>query len=200
MRRMVAAFALAMSFFGVIFFYTGVSLGWLYVSRTYPSCVSIQTLYFQSFMGTLLGSAVVPIALCTTWSKANKWGCINGAIWGLIAGIVAWIVTTARLNSNVINVETTGGDYEMLAGNLAAIGVGGIISVATSYFVSHFSPSFPAVITLSIYPFNINLFLCSTPRTSTSMLHAPLMPLSRLRLLLLPTREGPVPRNWIPSH
>jgi Na+/proline symporter len=94
-------------------------------------------------MGTLLGSAVVPIALCTTWSKANKWGCINGAIWGLIAGIIAWIVTTAKNNSNVINVETTGGDYEMLAGNLAAIGVGGIISVATSYFVSHFSSSFP---------------------------------------------------------
>ena len=38
---MVAAFALAMFIFGVIFFYIGVSMGWLYVSRTYLSCVSI---------------------------------------------------------------------------------------------------------------------------------------------------------------
>jgi len=118
---MVAAFALAMSIFGVIFFYIGVSMGWLYL-----------------FMGTLLGSAVVPIALCTTWSKANKWGCVMGAIWGLVAGIIAWIVTTAKRHDK-INVETTGGDYEMLAGNLAAIGVGGIISVVSSYlFPEHF--------------------------------------------------------------
>ena len=96
-------------------------------------------------MGTLLGSAVVPIALCTTWSKANKWGCIIGAIFGLVAGIIAWLVTTAKIHKNVINVETTGGDYEMLAGNLAAIGVGGIISVVSSYLVSQFSPSLPGV-------------------------------------------------------
>ena len=144
---MVVAFAFAMSIFGVIFFYIGVSLGWLYVSRGYIYFTYLFKLHFQLFKGTLLGSAVIPIALCTTWSKANKWGCINGAIWGLIAGIIAWIVTTAKLHSNVINIETTGGDYEMLAGNLAAIGVGGIISVVTSYFVSHFSSSFPAVIT-----------------------------------------------------
>lgn len=112
---MVAAFAISMGIFGTIFFYIGVSMGWLY-----------------TFMGVLLGSAVVPIALCITWSKANKWGCIGGAVAGLIAGIIAWMVTTSQLNSE-INVQTTGGDYEMLAGNLAAIGVGGIISVVTSY-------------------------------------------------------------------
>jgi Na+/proline symporter len=103
-------------------------------------------------MGVLLGSAVVPIALCTTWSKANKWGCIGGAISGLIAGIIAWMVTTAKLNS-VINVTTTGGDYEMLAGNLAAIGVGGLVSVVVSYLVSCF-------ITHSRYYPLILLFVC----------------------------------------
>lgn len=90
-------------------------------------------------MGVLLGSAVVPIALCTTWSKANKLGCIGGAIAGLVAGIIAWMVTTAKLNP-VINVQTSGGDYEMLAGNLAAIGVGGIVSVVVSYLVSSCRP------------------------------------------------------------
>jgi urea-proton symporter len=91
-------------------------MGWLYL-----------------FMGVVLGSAVVPIALCITWSKANKWGCIGGSIAGLVAGLIAWLVTTATLNDGVIDVVTTGGDFEMLAGNLASIGVGGIVATVCSY-------------------------------------------------------------------
>ncbi|KAF8057401.1 urea transporter [Lyophyllum atratum] len=112
---MVGAYALFMSLAGLVFFYIGVSMGWLY-----------------TFMGVFLGSAVVPIALCVTWSKANKWGCIVASVSGLFAGIVAWLVTTAALNGGVINVVTSGGDFEMLAGNLASIGVGGIVAVAWS--------------------------------------------------------------------
>lgn len=93
----------------------------------------------QTFMGVILGSAVVPIALCITWSHANKWGCIGGSVAGFFAGLIAWLVTTSALNGGVINVSTSGGDYEMLAGNLASIGVGGIISVAVSLIVSHLS-------------------------------------------------------------
>lgn len=55
-------------------------------------------------MGVILGSAVVPIALCVSWKKANKWGCISGAIAGFAAGIIAWLVTTSALNGGVINV------------------------------------------------------------------------------------------------
>src|ERR1700733_1397461 len=87
-------------------------------------------------MGVILGSAVVPIALCITWSRANKWGCIGGSIAGFFAGLIAWLVTTSALNGGVINVTTSGGDYEMLAGNLASIGVGGIVAVAASLIVS----------------------------------------------------------------
>lgn len=60
-------------------------------------------------MGVILGSAVVPIAICITWSKANKWGCIIGSIVGFATGIIAWLVTTSTLNGAVINVTTTGG-------------------------------------------------------------------------------------------
>lgn len=90
-------------------------------------------------MGVILGSAVVPIALCVTWSHANKWGCLAGSLVGFVAGIVAWLVTTSALNGGVINVTTSGGDYEMLAGNLASIGVGGIIAVCSSLIVSKLS-------------------------------------------------------------
>ncbi|KAL4063427.1 urea transporter [Scleroderma citrinum] len=111
----VAAFALIMGIAGVIFFYIGISMGWLY-----------------TFMGVILGSAVVPIALCITWRKANKIGCIVGSVVGLIVGIVAWLATTAGLNNNLINVTTSGGNYEMLAGNLGSIAIGGIISTVIS--------------------------------------------------------------------
>jgi Na+/proline symporter len=55
-------------------------------------------------MGVILGSAVVPIALCVTWSKANKWGCIGGSVAGFVLGVMAWLVTTSILNDGVINV------------------------------------------------------------------------------------------------
>lgn len=89
-------------------------------------------------MGVFLGSGVAPIALSITWTRANKWGCIGGAVAGFFLGLVAWLVTTAKLNNGVINVVTSGGDLEMLAGNLASIGVGAIVSVVTSLIVSRF--------------------------------------------------------------
>lgn len=58
-------------------------------------------------MGVILGSGVVPIALCITWHKANKWGCIAGSIAGFAAGIIAWLVTTTCLNGGVIDVTVS---------------------------------------------------------------------------------------------
>ncbi|KAH0588277.1 hypothetical protein H2248_006985 [Termitomyces sp. 'cryptogamus'] len=113
---MVAVYALIMSLAGLVFFYIGVSMGWLY-----------------TFMGVVLGSAVVPIALSITWRKANKTACITGAIVGFMAGVGVWVGVTAGLNDGVVDVVTSGGDLEMLAGNLASIGVGGVIAVGGSY-------------------------------------------------------------------
>ncbi|KAL9709580.1 hypothetical protein Ac2012v2_007319 [Leucoagaricus gongylophorus] len=112
---MVAFWAIVCGLAGTIFFYIGVSMGWLY-----------------TFMGVILGSGVAPIALCITWSKANKWGCIGGSVLGFFSGLTAWLVTTAKLNDGVINVVTSGGDYEMLAGNLVSILIGAIVAVVSS--------------------------------------------------------------------
>ena len=74
------------------------------------SCSSPRGLvhfHSQTFMGVILGSAVVPIALAITWNKANKWGCIGGALVGFATGIIAWLVTTATLNDGVINVTVS---------------------------------------------------------------------------------------------
>jgi len=112
---MVVFYALVCGLAGLIFFYIGVSMGWLY-----------------TFMGVILGSGVIPIALCITWKKANKWGCVAGSVIGFAAGLIAWLITTAKLNNNVINVVTSGGDYEMLAGNIASFIIGGLIAFITS--------------------------------------------------------------------
>lgn len=93
-------------------------------------------------MGVILGSGVAPIALCITWSKANKWGCIGGSVLGFFSGLIAWLVTTAKLNDGVINVVTSGGDYEMLAGNLVSILIGAIVAVVSSLIVRFLFPSF----------------------------------------------------------
>ncbi|KAH7921519.1 urea transporter [Leucogyrophana mollusca] len=116
----VLVWALVMGIAGVVFYYIGVSMGWLY-----------------TFMGVILGSAVVPIALCITWRKANRTGCVVGSVIGFAAGVGAWLGVTAGCNAGVINVTSllitsSTGNYEMLAGNLASIGVGAIVATAAS--------------------------------------------------------------------
>ena len=82
-------------------------MGWLYVSAFFVHLRGCWLISIQTFMGVILGSAVVPIALAITWKKANKWGCIGGALAGLAAGIIAWLVTTATLNNNLIDVTVS---------------------------------------------------------------------------------------------
>lgn len=106
--------AIFMGAIATAFNYIGISMGYLY-----------------ELMGTIIGCAVVPIALCITWRKANGTGAIVGAVLGFCAGIAGWLGITYRLNG-VINVHTTFGDYEMLTGNLLSIGIGGIVTVVWS--------------------------------------------------------------------
>lgn len=83
-------------------------------------------------MGCIIGSAVAPVALAIMSTRANKWGCVGGAWGGLCAGLIAWLVTTATLNDGELSIATTGADYPMLAGNLASLGTGLIVSVVTT--------------------------------------------------------------------
>ena len=107
--------SVVMGILGLIFFYIGISMGWLY-----------------TLMGTLIGSGVVPVAIATSWKKANKWGCCVGAVGGLVVGLVAWLVTTAKLNDGLITITTTGQDYPLLAGNIGALVTGAVVSITWS--------------------------------------------------------------------
>jgi hypothetical protein len=82
-------------------------------------------------MGLLIGGAVFPAAFAITWKKQTRIGAISGCLSGLAAGIIAWL-TTAKQYYGEISVATTGMEYPTLAGNLAAVMTGLIVSVCVS--------------------------------------------------------------------
>ena len=82
-------------------------------------------------MGLLIGGAVFPAAFAITWRRQTCAGALSGAISGLAAGLIAWL-TTAHQYFGAVTVSTTGEEYSTLAGNLAAIMTGLIVTVIVS--------------------------------------------------------------------
>ncbi|KAJ7468098.1 solute symporter family transporter [Mycena latifolia] len=111
---MICVFGLTMAIFACIWNAIGIDLGWLFF-----------------VMGLLIGGAVFPVAFAVTWKGQTSAGAISGAVGGLGAGLVAWLLT-ARVHYGEITVATTGLEYPTLAGNLAAILTGLLLSVAVS--------------------------------------------------------------------
>ncbi|MCO5613569.1 hypothetical protein L7F22_067846 [Adiantum nelumboides] len=111
----VAFWSLALGVLGLIFYYIGISMGWLYV-----------------FMGILICPAVFPVFACLTWSKANRMGALVGMLSGLALGVIAWLVTASQL-FGTLTVTTTGADDPLLAGNLVSLLVPVIVLSIWSY-------------------------------------------------------------------
>lgn len=82
-------------------------------------------------MGVVIGSAVMPIAFSITWAKCSALAAVSGALVGLVGAVIAWVCTAQGLYGKV-TIATLGSDYAMLAGNLVAICLSGIICVAIS--------------------------------------------------------------------
>ena len=110
----VAVFGLTMAIFAIIWNVIGIDLGWLFL-----------------VMGLLIGGAVFPTAFAITWKGQSRAGAIAGALSGLAAGLTAWLVE-AKVYYGELTLETTGSNYATLAGNLAAIMTGLIVSVVVS--------------------------------------------------------------------
>ncbi|CAK9783844.1 Na+/solute symporter [Cutaneotrichosporon oleaginosum] len=110
----IVGYAIFMGAIATGFHYIGISMGYLY-----------------QLMGCIIGSAVVPVASCVSWRRANGTAAVLGAVLGFAAGVAGWLGLTAHLYGT-INVETTYTDYPMLTGNLLSIGVGAIVTVIGS--------------------------------------------------------------------
>jgi hypothetical protein len=112
---MICVFGFTMAIFACIWNVIGIDLGWLFL-----------------VMGLLIGGAVFPAAFAITWRGQTQAGAISGALIGLAAGLIAWLVTAKQYYGS-LSVATTGQEYPTLAGNLAAVMTGLIVTVAVSY-------------------------------------------------------------------
>ncbi|KAF5198293.1 Urea-proton symporter dur3 [Thalictrum thalictroides] len=113
-RAVILGFGCFMGVLAVILNKAGVSLGWMYLA-----------------MGVFIGSAVIPIVFMLLWRKANSIGAILGTIIGCIVGIITWLTVTSTEYGR-INLDTTGRNAPMLAGNLVSIITGGVIHAVCS--------------------------------------------------------------------
>jgi SSS family transporter len=91
--------------------------------------LSLSFVYLM--MGIFIGSAVIPVALVLTWSKATAMGAIAGAFGGQIAGIISWVVS-CKIAHDKIDLDSLGTNHPMLTGNLFAILTSGAIHVGMS--------------------------------------------------------------------
>jgi Na+/proline symporter len=113
-RGVVLIFGCFMGMLAVILNKAGISLGWMYLA-----------------MGVLIGSAVMPIAFMLLWRKANAIGAILGAISGCVLGIITWL-SVAKSEYGRVNLDTTGRNAPMLAGNLVSLVTGGAVHAICS--------------------------------------------------------------------
>ncbi|KAI8468533.1 MAG: urea active transporter [Monoraphidium minutum] len=113
-RCCVIAYGILSGVMAIILLKIGLSLGWVYL-----------------FMGIVVGSAVVPIAFALTWAKCSGIAAISGAIAGLCGAVATWLCVAHGLTGK-ITIDTLGGDYPMLAGNLVAIFLSGIVCAIVS--------------------------------------------------------------------
>ncbi|AES95541.1 putative sodium/solute symporter [Medicago truncatula] len=113
-RMVVLGFGCFMGLLAVILNKAGVSLGWMYLA-----------------MGVLIGSAVIPIAFMLLWRKANAIGAILGTVFGCVLGIITWLSVT-KIEYGKINLDTSGRNAPMLAGNLVSILTGGVVHAVCS--------------------------------------------------------------------
>ncbi|KAL7187926.1 hypothetical protein ACSBR1_037882 [Camellia fascicularis] len=109
-RGVVLGFGCFMGLLAVILNKAGVSLGWMYLA-----------------MGVFIGSAVLPIAFMLLWRKANAISAILGTTIGCVLGIITWL-SFAKFEYGRVNLDTTGRNAPMLAGNLVSILTGGRLS------------------------------------------------------------------------
>lgn len=112
---MICVFSVVMACVACLWNGIGIDLGWLFL-----------------VMGLLIGGAVFPAAFTVIWKGQTRLGAVSGAVGGLTAGLIAWLVE-AKVYYGTLNITTTGGSYPTLAGNMASVLTGLILTVVISY-------------------------------------------------------------------
>lgn len=112
---MICFFACVMASFACIWNAAGIDLGWLFL-----------------VMGLIIGGAVFPAAFTIVWKGQTRTAAVSGCLAGLAAGVIAWLVE-AKVYYGELTIATTGASYPTLAGNMASLMTGLIVSVGVSW-------------------------------------------------------------------
>lgn len=94
-----------------------------------PAKISMGWLF--NFLGVATASGVFPIVLTFTWKDLNKWGAVGGSVGGMLLALIVWLVT-CKAYIGEINVTNLSDQWVSFAGNVAALILGGIISIVIS--------------------------------------------------------------------
>ncbi len=95
-----------------------------------PTCVRSVS---QSTCTAMPSLRYPQIAASLTWAKCSATAATVSALVTTPLAIMTWLITAAKLNDGVINLDTTGQDYPMLAGNLVALFFSMILCIVLSY-------------------------------------------------------------------
>jgi hypothetical protein len=76
--------------------------------------------YLYVMMGVIISSAVIPATLTIMWKGHNKWAATCAPPIGLACALIAWLVTASK-TCGTLDVECTGSNNPMLAGNVMAL-------------------------------------------------------------------------------
>lgn len=96
-------YSIIMAAFATGLYYAGIGMGYLYL-----------------LMGVIISSAVFPGAMTLLWKGQNWIAAAASPPLGLAVSLIAWLVT-AKKQYGILTVTTTGDNYPMLAGNVAAL-------------------------------------------------------------------------------
>ena len=106
----------------------GAGMG-LMASMLFQLGVSLQYVYLT--MGILIGSAVAPISLSILWGRTNRNAATVAAVTGLVAGVAAWLGSASAIHGE-ISILSTGSSMPLLAGNVASMLTGLLVTVVGS--------------------------------------------------------------------
>jgi len=103
-KVVIVVFGGSMGALSVLLHAIGLNLGWVY-----------------QFMGTAIGSAVIPLWNMLMWKDANAIGAVVGCWAGQILALIVWIIYTSIEFEGEVTVDNLGALEPNLAGNLVAI-------------------------------------------------------------------------------
>jgi hypothetical protein len=76
--------------------------------------------YLYVVMGVIISSAVIPATLTLMWAGQNKWAGTLTPPLGPTCAVITWLVTASQ-ECHSLDVDCTGSNNPMLAGNVMAL-------------------------------------------------------------------------------